>query len=466
MAAVGTQSVRKRLIDLLVEDVNSGSNTSKYFIGIGKSDTYNDTDTPIAPQAHLREEMLARANLQAVKQISDCTTVIARYNWSSGGIYSAFSDVLTGGANPANPFYVVTEENQVYICLQQGKDNNGITQTSTVKPNFNTAGVGYKEAFRTSDGYVWKFLYSISAVRSFAFQSAGFVPIQKVDWETAGDSTGLDAFELEQLGVQKAAIPGQILGVRINNPGSGYTGTPKVNFKGNGTGAKASITIVGGAIAKIEMQNESAALGSGYSYASAELIDSAGNGSGALITPILGPVSGIGADAKDDLSASSIMFTIKPDGDEAGSFITTNDFRQISVYRNLEQSDSDAVLYSSRGKALKYMKMKNSPASGLFTRDRLIRGVSSNAAAYIDDFDSANIFYHQNEKTGFGSFVDGEIIDESDGVGRGPIDSAPGSALIFSGVDAFSGECLYIENRAAVVRDNNQQEDIKVIITL
>lgn len=466
MAAIGTQSIRKRFIDLLVDDVNAGSATSKYYIGVGKSDEYNATDTPTSPLSNLRDEMIARANLQAVKQVADCTTVIPRYNWASGAIYSAFSDQFIDPP-VTNPYYVVTEENDVYICLQQGKDANGITITSSVKPSYTDAGVNSGQAFRTSDGYVWKFLYSISAVRSFAFQSAGFIPIQTVDW-SPGDSASLSAFELQQLNVQKSAVPGQIIGVKIDNAGTGYSGSPQVRFRGNGSNASANITLVGGAIAKIEMNNESAALGSGYTYASADIIDSVGTGSGARITPILGPINGIGADAKDDLQCGSIMFTIKPDGDEGGAFLTDNDFRQISLFRNLKEADSDGILSVSRGSALNFMTMKNSPASSNFGNNpyRLIRGVSSDAAAYVDFYDSANIYYHQNEKTGFGSFVDGEIIDESDGVGRGTIDSAAGSALQRSLVDAFSGECLYIENRAAVVRNENQQEDLKVIITL
>lgn len=464
MAAIGTQAVRKNLINLLVSDVNAGND--KYYIGIGKSDTFNATDTPTTPVNTLREEMIARSNLQSIKLVADCTTVVERYNWARGGIYTAFSDTVDN-IPEANPYYVVTEDNEIYLCLQQGKDLNGITVTSTVKPSYTDAGVAANQAFETSDGYRWKFMYSITAVRSFAFQSAGFIPISKVDWSSPGDSSGLNAFQLQQLSVQRAAVPGQIIGVKINNAGSTYTGSPQVVFDGPGSNAAATITLgSNGQIAKVEMNNESAALGSGYYHASARIIDSEGNGVGAELQPIIGPVDGIGANVLDDLHCGSIMFTIKPDGDESETFITTNDFRQISLIKNPEEVDSNGVITSSTGKALKYMRLKDTPAAGGFTRDRLIRGVSSNAGAYITDIDDSNIYYHQNEQTGFGQFVPGEIIDESDGTGRGTIDSAAGNASLRSLVDAFSGEMLYIENRAAVTRTANQQEDIKVIITL
>ena len=94
--------------------------------------------------------------------------------------------------------------------------------------------------------------------------------------------------------------------------------------------------------------------------------------------------------------------------------------------------------------------------------DKLIRGGTSDAAAFIDDIDSDRIYFHQNENTGFGVFQNGETLAESDGSGTGTIDSASSTSL----ADAFSGELLYIENRARVIRDAAQQEDIKVIITI
>ena len=45
------------------------------------------------------------------------------------------------------------------------------------------------------------------------------------------------------------------------------------------------------------------------------------------------------------------------------------------------------------------------------------------------------------------------------------LDSANGF-LRNGDIDKFSGEILYIENRAPVQRNSNQTEDLKVVITL
>ena len=103
-----------------------------------------------------------------------------------------------------------------------------------------------------------------------------------------------------------------------------------------------------------------------------------------------------------------------------------------------------------------------------FTVDTEITGGSTGAKAYIDDIDSDKVYYHQAEETGFKPFQEGETIS---GGGNS-------ANLVAVGVDAdsdaftrddvlnTSGEILYIENRAPVVRASNQTEDIKIVVTL
>ena len=459
MTAIATDSLTKKLAENFLTEINNGDDSNEYYIGIGKSDTYNELDTLVNPVRSRREETEFRNNLQSVKKIEAASFVIPRYNWTSGSIYSGYNDASIG--IPTNSYYVLTEDNEVYICIQQGRNANGLANTSTVKPSFTTAGVNSYQAFETSDGYRWKFMYALSATKASNFLSAGFLPVQNVLgnlWNGDGDSASLNTFELQQLEVERLATPKQITSVSLVSGGSGYSSAPTVTFYGNGTNAQATASIAGGAVVKIEMNNESAALGSGYDYASVEI--TGGGGTGASARPILTSKSGIGADALFDLKATSIMLNIKPDGEENGNFIVGNDFRQIGVLRNLEIFDSDARFTAVSGRALRFMRMTGLATS--FTVDKFIRGASSTAGAYIDDIDSDLIYYHQNENSGFIPFTDGEIIAESDGSGTGTIDSAD----LHSIVDAHTGEVLYIENRARIVRAADQQEDIKVIITV
>ena len=454
MTAIVTDSLRRKIIENFLDEVNNGNDTNEYYIGIGKADTYNDLDTVIDPVRTRREEREIRNNLQSVKKVAAASFVVPRYNWTSGTIYTGYNDSSVG--IPQNTYYVLTEDNEVYICLQQGKNANGVANTSTVKPSYTAAGVTQLQAFETIDGYRWKFMYALSATRAANFLSAGYFPVEKVDWEDYGDSAGLNTFELQQLAIQKNTTAGQILNVTLTAGGSGYSSAPTVTISGNGTGAAATAYIAGGSVVKIEMNNESAACGQNYDFASIEI--TGGGGAGATARPVIAPVEGIAADPREDLKANAVMVNIKPDGTETGSFIVDNDFRQIGVFRNLKIFDSDAVFTDVSGRALRYMKM--SAAATSFSNDTLIRGVASNAAAYIDDVDSDLIYYHQNENTGFIPFQNGETIGESDGVGTGVIDSAD----LHSIVDAHSGEVLYIENRTRIIRSADQVEDIKAII--
>lgn len=446
MAATVTDNLKKTLANLLLNDVSSNANNN-YFIGIGKADAWPNNDNAVNPSRTLSDERLLRSNLQSVKLVEAASMVTERYNWSSGIAYSRWTDNQVG--LPSSPYYVMTEDQEVYICLQQGRNALGQAVPSTIKPSFQDAGVSSWKAFKTSDGYVWKFLYQISVSEANNFLSANFVPIKSV----SGDSGSLTAFELQQLKVQKAAVEGQVTGIRITNGGSGYTSAPAVTIKGNGSGAEATATVSGGSIVKIEMNNESAAMGSGYDFATIEIA----GGGGAQAQAIVSPVYGIGNDPRDDLKVSSMMMTIKPDGAENDDFIVENEFRQIGLFRDLQLSDSSAFLTNATSKTLRFISLDSS--SGVFTDDALIRGQTSGAGAFIDDVDGTDIYFHQNEVTGFTQFSVGEEIRESSGEGKGSITSITNPET-----NAFTGDLLYIENRARVLRDVAQQEDIKIII--
>jgi len=459
MVAIVTDALKQQIADLIFQEADNSTDSDEFFIGIGKADAYDSSDTVATPVRTTKEEREARNNLQSVKKVTGQSFVIPRYNWTSGGIYNAWSDEFVG--IPSNTYYVMTEDNEVYICLQQGKNAAGQANQSTVKPSYTDAGVNEIRAFRTSDGYVWKLVYAISAARANTFLSSTFIPIQDV----SKDSASANAFELQQLNIKNSTRPGAIVGVEIEQGGTGFTSAPTITINGNGTGAAATATISGNTIVKVEMNNESAGLGSGYDYASISL--SGGGGSGASLRPIIGPREGIGHSAIADLKASSIMFNIKPSGAENDTFNITNDFRQILLLKNVEQSDSDTAgirFKGSSSKAQRFLTINGTISTAGFVVDETMTGGTSGATAFVDELDSAGgnkIFFHQNANNIAGDFSDGETITGS-GSGSATVDSA----VKASAVDPHSGDLLYIENRARVIRSSAQTEDIKVIITV
>ena len=253
MAAVVFDRQRKNSIRDILIDIKDSDNY--YFAAIGRSQDWNDSDVAPVPQNSLNDAREARLGIQSIKNITDQTFVIPRYNWTSGAIYSAYNDDQQG--YPTNAYYVMNSNQQIYICLQQGKTeaNPPQVKASTVQPTGNTTG----DPFRTADGYMWKFLYSIGALKASKFISTAYIPVQKVqDSDNATlllDEVGVDsdspAEDVEQQLVQQAAVSGQILGYEVVKGGSGYTSVPTLTIVGDGSGAKAVPTVTGGASVKV-----------------------------------------------------------------------------------------------------------------------------------------------------------------------------------------------------------------------
>lgn len=459
MAAIVTDALKHQIALNFFTEVTSTTDSNEYFIGIGKTDTYDSSDTTATPLSHQFDSRISRGNLESIKKITATSFVATRHNWSSGTTYSAWNDKQVG--YPTQPYYVLTEDNEVYICIQQSQSATGSANPSTVKPSYSAAGASVSSVFETSDGYRWKYLYSISAGEATNFLTAGFFPTQKV----LVDSGAATAFQLLQLNVQNFSTGGQILGAEIVDGGSGYTSAPTIAFRGNGAGAAASATISGGRIVKVTMDNESAGMGSGYDYSSISL--SGGGGTGGSLRPIIGPRDGFGFDARKDLKSSSVLSNVKADGTETGTFNITNDYRQILVLKNLDLTDSASPggRYSgTSSKVNRQLTLTTDIATTGFSVDEIITGGTSGVTAFVDEVDSNSGFtirFHQNEKTQNGHFQNSEALTGNLG-GSGTVDSGN----LFSPVDIYSGDLLYIENRARIVRSSAQTEDIKVILTV
>tara|TARA_B100000768_G_C11281829_1_gene379058 strand:- start:199 stop:1566 length:1368 start_codon:yes stop_codon:yes gene_type:complete len=455
MTAIITDTLKKQLLLDIITDIDSAAND--YYIGVGRSETWDGTDTAPTPKNSQRDTRNLGLSLQSVKAVADKSLVVPRTDWSSGATYSSWNDNIEG--HPVSAYYVFTDENHVYICLQAGRNASGNVVNSTVKPTGTST-----NAFKAADGYVWKFLFSIGALTASKFLSANFLPVTFIT-ETDSDSP---ASIVEQKGIQDAAVPGEIVGYTVTAGGTGYTSTPTATIVGNGgTLAKADVTVSGGAVSKLDARDSSGTLvfGAGYTYASITL--SGGGGTGASVRPIFGPKSGVGADPRDDLKTRAIMFNTKPEGIETGDFIVGNDFRQVTLIKN-PLTHAGAKLTDNTGNALNRLNL--STISTIFSADKTILGGTSGAKAYIDKVDSDNIYYHQNETTGFIQFEEAESISETDGSGSGvlALANADGDtdAFINGDLNPLSGDILYIDNRAAVTRSAEQTEDIKIVIQL
>lgn len=230
---------------------------SNYYYFLGKIDPWNDTEeAPVAPNNASSEDITIRDNILYLRKImpADVALVTTSYAWNSGTVYDYWDDKIE---MLGKAFYVVTDEYNVYKCLD---NNNGVE--STVSPTTTSL-----FPFRTSDGYLWKYMYNIPAFKRQKFLSRGFLPVQKALSDTFYNK-------------------GAIESVSVTNPGSGYTDEQltKIIVTGTttGSGGAASIATVSplGQITGLTVISG----GTGYTKGANVKITSS-TGSGAVITP-------------------------------------------------------------------------------------------------------------------------------------------------------------------------------------
>jgi len=456
MTAIVTNGFKNQLIRSLITDLQDSDNN--YYIGYAKSDEWNTTDTPPTTTVNAdREERNFRLNLQSVIKTTDLSFIVPRYNWVSGTIYRAYRDDQTATQN--GQYYVFTESNRVYLCIRQGRDANGNAVISTVNPD--TIGTGTTVSGATqplADGYVWKYLYTVSASNLNKFATANFIPVEFVD--SAND---LAAIPQEQKNIQDAAVAGSIVGYNVINAGTGYTSAPTLTIVGNGSNAKARASVTSsGSIGSVVVDDSAGGFPFGAGYEYAELTVSGGGGSGASIRPIISK-GGLGADPRVDLKSTTAMFNAKPSGDVNGDFlIGGQDFRQIGLIKNpkipTSRSSADSDFTGANASALNILTLQS--PSGI-AADQVIVGQTDGGRAFVDKFESNKVYYHQNENTGFTPFSLEVVQDSANALNAGTI-----TADSDGEIDPFSGNILYIENRSAVTRDAAQTEDVKIIIQL
>ena len=85
MVGVITRELQRELAKRLFEDIDDSANT-RYYIGVGMSETWNDSDVAVTPYSTEREERNFRARMQSIKLVTDYSFAVPRNNWITGRV--------------------------------------------------------------------------------------------------------------------------------------------------------------------------------------------------------------------------------------------------------------------------------------------------------------------------------------------------------------------------------------------
>ena len=452
MAAIVTQNFRMRAAKQFLADLETAANN--YYLFVGRSEAWTNDSTPDSPYdntfSHTSDVWQRMTSLKKLAN-TDIQFAAPRYQWISGTTYVEYDD--RDIAIETKKYYVITDNNHIMLCLKAGPgacttnpDNAGVTVSGVID---NSA----------SDGYIWKYLYTLSTTAANKFLTSAFVPVSFL----ASDPGGSAAQALQdQWSVQQNAVGGAIHNIKVTAGGSGYAAADNftITIEGDGTSCTvtdANVTVTGGAITKILV----ATPGSGYTNAKVT-IASDGSGSGATAPAIMSPIGGHGADPRESVRGHYITINVSLTGDENDTFITGNDFRQLGIIRNPYNYGTTTVSTGGSLRATKSLTLSGPPAAGEFTNDSTIIGDTSGAEGIIDDYDAVNgvVYYHQTEATGFKTFTasDNVKIKGSSNTARDV------TAVGNPDVEHNSGEVLFIENRTSVNRADDQIETVKLVL--
>jgi hypothetical protein len=413
--------------------VNSVSTNSLYLF-IGKPTPWVNENIPDELINNESQSNKYWSDSIALKKINitDVKQVIPRINWIAGTVYNQYDDLVD--LSKIN-FYVLTSpDNNVYKCIS---NNNG--GTSTDRPSGKSTSI-----ITTSDGYKWKFLYSLLDSDILRFLTDAYIPVNI------------------NTNITSTAIPGTIDNIIITNPGNNYVTASNitVTINGNGTGA-----IVGQVnLTTANTINYISMVSSGQNYTYANVTITGGGGANAKARAILSPYYGHGYSPINELNAFYAMVNSRLDYAEGnGDFPTQNSYRRIGVIANPISNLTSKIATELTLSSSYSLKIAN--VIGAFGIDEVITGDNTKTTAIVLSTDIAdgytylkyvqpNDLYSANL-----NFAIGEIIRGNTTMAVGTV-----SNINFPNVIHNTGKVLYIENRKQITRISDQAENIHTVI--
>jgi hypothetical protein len=390
-------------------------------------------------------------------------------------------------------YYVINSDYRDYICIDNGSSGTNLTgNKSQDEPTFtdlepSAAGV-------SGDGYIWKYLFSVSPNDIIKFDSTEYVVVPN-DWETSTDSQIVDVREAGDSSINF----NQIKKVYVADGGTGYS-SGTVDILGDGSGGRVLVTVdSNGTIISTTVT----AGGSGYTYGIVDLGSLQPGGSlpnPAKLIPIIPPSKGHGYDIYSELGTDKVLVYARFD-DSTKDFPTDTYFSQVGIIKNPTTFNSDIIFTENQYSSLYSIKLTSSFSGTPIIGEEITqtRQDGNVAKGYVASYDSETkvLKYFRDRSLYFGNgtdqtdyntvtagstlyefessastispftgSIDTTFSDNKVTVGNKVIDLAVtfSNGLANPEINKNTGDIIYIDNRPLVQRDIRQKEDVKIIL--
>jgi hypothetical protein len=427
------------------------------YVAIGRQNDWSGGDVAAAPVDTSNSFYRFWDTMIGMKKITaaDMNLVVPRVDWETGTTYveynqdtQMFAKANTANVAYDNKFYVRNTRDQIFKCLF-----NNSSGSSTVMPEINLDGQLPENAFvETSDGYKWKYLYTIPPGLKETFFTNQYMPV------------------VTEAIVTNNAVDGRLDIIKITANGAGFYANANsnsysiVSISGDGSNANVTVKVtttdlLGGNLSGYNIISA----GNNYTRATLSLIDPIkvpGTANGSL-TAVIGPPGGHGSDVAQELGASNLMLCVQIEGDEGGKLPINglNTFRQIGILKDPLLANSTFASNSVyRTTTALGISAAVTPAFSL--KETIYVGTSladATFTAVVEDYDSANLVLYVNNTTG-SLTTPATIVGNTSGAITSVLSQTAPE------IKKFSGDLLYIENSANISRSTVETQQVKLTL--
>ena len=510
MSAVVTDQFRILNASNFINSAVDNANSYYVFLGLDNPTTVGfgrtsnwDTNVPTPTDnfeysSHYKNTSLFGKKITS----SNIRKIIRKVTWTSNTSYDMYrNDYSISNPTPNSNssrlydsnYYVINSDYRVYICIDNGSSGTNLTgNKSQDEPTFtalepSAAGV-------SGDGYIWKYLFSVSPNDIIKFDSTEYVVVPN-DWETSTDSQIVDVREAGDSSINF----NQIKKVYVADGGTGYS-SGTVDILGDGSGGRVLVTVdSNGTIISTTVT----AGGSGYTYGIVDLGSLQPGGSlpnPAKLIPIIPPSKGHGYDIYSELGTDKVLVYARFD-DSTKDFPTDTYFSQVGIIKNPTTFNSDIIFTENQYSSLYSIKLTSSFSGTPIIGEEITqtRQDGNVAKGYVASYDSETkvlkyfrdrslYFGNGTDQTDYNTVTAGSTLYEFESsastispftgsinttfsdnkvtVGNKVIDLAVtfSNGLANPEINKNTGDIIYIDNRPLVQRDIRQKEDVKIIL--